>query len=158
VQRTETVVRLIEDRIAAEVREAARLRTRGLAILWCAVVPLLLLVPVLTWFVPRNAGGWVEGGALVVSVAMCIVVWNIGGHLPALARLGVERARRHEDLRVFLLAVPEEKWPERELLRAVVVERRVPWWPTSDDVDYCVEETEEGDSGRGGKGRRATGS
>ena len=113
MNRAEPVSQLLEKRIVAEAGRASQVRTVGVVLMFCSILPLAFLVPCLIWIIPAQASPWITAGVAAACLATCVAVWNIGGHFTKLSASRIQRSRQLEDLQLYLMSIPEEKWPAR---------------------------------------------
>ena len=124
MERAESVNRLLEKRIASECERAEHARFVGVAVMCCSILPLVCLVPCLIWIVPDDANPWTIVGVAAACLAISFAVWNIGAHFASSSASRARRSRQLEDLQLYLMSVPEDKWPAKDLLAVVITGRQ----------------------------------
>lgn len=127
MERAESVNQLLDKRIASESQHAEHARFVGVAVMCCSILPLTFLVPCLIWVVPDDANPWTTVGVAAACLAISFAVWNIGAHFAKSSASRARRSRQLEDLQLYLMSVPEDEWPAKELL-AVVITGRQPYF------------------------------
>ena len=116
--------RLLDMRIASEHAHAEQARFVGVSVMSCSILPLAFLVPCLIWIVPDDANPWTTVGVAAACLAISLAVWNIGAHFAKSSASRATRSRQLEDLQLYMMSVPEDKWPAKELLAVVISGRQ----------------------------------
>ncbi len=100
-----------------------------------SAIPLLALVTAAFLIEPRMKTPWMGAILVIGSIVLTITLFQIGSHYAKRFRGHQARIRQLEDLQVYLITVPRESWPAKELLKFALVGRQPSFGGLYESVD-----------------------
>jgi hypothetical protein len=140
-QRTVDVKQLLDARIASEKAAARGPGTASLALFSTSLAPPVALATCVFWIGVGQQTPWVAAVMTIGCLSLTFTIWQFGSRFAKQSEIARRRVRQLEDLQIYIVSVPENEWPAKELLKVVLTGRRQ--WFGSTAIDFSDSATDD---------------